>query len=213
LHQYFKDPLNEAGKDDDYDIQYDISYFRGLSIEQEIPSYTAVEHGNRVPTMAVNVLSNSTWAVDLSDHVDKSRLLGIPLYVVFPAYHVATTTYKPPFLRAYNYQASTRQHAIHDLNQAIVKEGEDLTRGPCEDSGKLLDTCSIVPFRIGLMERQVKVKGGLSAWRMILVHPTEPRILLTCAEQERARVEQEKAPADALEKLVERYKGRFGSLD
>jgi hypothetical protein len=177
-----------------------------MSIEQELPSYVAVEHGNRVPTMAVNVLSKSTWAVDLSDHVDKSRLLGIPLYVVFPAYHVATATYKPPFLRAYIYQASTRQYGIHDLNQAIVKEGEALTHGLCEDSEKLLDTSSIVPFRIGLMERRVKVRGGLSAWRMILVHPTEPRILLTCAEQEKAR-------ADAFEKLVAQYKGRFGSLD
>ncbi|NMC08319.1 MAG: hypothetical protein GYA24_24140 [Candidatus Lokiarchaeota archaeon] len=213
LHHYFKDPLDPGSKDDEYDIQYDISYFRGLKIAQELPSYKAVEHGNAVPTMAVNVLSKSTWAVDLSDHVDKSRLLGIPLYVVFPAYHVATTTYKPPFLRAYIYQSSTRQHVIHDLKQAIVKEGEPLSKAACDDPEKLLDTSSIVPFRIGLMERNVQVKGGFSAWRMILVHPTEPRMFLTRAEQEKARAEQEKARADELERVLSRYKERFGSLN
>jgi hypothetical protein len=227
LHHYFKDPTNEENKDNEYDIQYDISYFRGLMIDNELPSYTAVEHENRVPTMAVNVMSKSTWAVDLSDHADKSRLLAIPLYITFPAYHVATSTYRPPFLRAYVYQSSTRQYIIHDLNQAIVKEGETLTQDLCNDRNKLLDTSGIVPFRIGLMERRVQFKGGLSTWRMILVHQTEPVLLLTRAEQEKvraeqekaraeqekARAEQEKARADDLQKVVGRYRDRFGPLD
>ncbi|MEX2681926.1 MAG: hypothetical protein Q6373_010005 [Candidatus Sigynarchaeota archaeon] len=220
LHHYFKDPTNEASKDDEYDIQFDISYFRGFMIDYELSSYAAVEHENRVPTMAVNVMSKSSWAVDLSDHVDKSRLLAIPLYITFPTYHVATSTYKPPFLRAYIYQPSTRQYSIHDLKQTIIKEGEPLTRDLCDDPGKLIDTSGIVPFRIGLMERRVRLKGGLATYRMILVHPTEPVMLLTRAEQERARAEQEKARAeqekaraDSLEKLVSRYRDKFGPLE
>lgn len=212
LHHVFKDVLDVDGEASEIDIQFDISFFKDLAIDQELPSYIAAEHGNRVPTMAINVLSKSTWPFDLSDHVDKCRHLGIPLYIVFPAYHVATSMYRPPFLRAFIMQGDAKEYTVCDLHQALLKEGEHLTADRCGED-KLIDTSGIVPFRIGLMERRVKVKGGLSAWRMVLVHPTEPRLLQTRLEQEKARAEQEKARADHLEALVTKYKDKFGSLD
>ncbi len=222
LHHYFKGNESSRSGEEDYDIQFDISYFRNMTIDQELPSYVAADHENRIPTMAVNVLSKSTWAVDLSDHVEKCRLLGVPLYVVFPAYHVATWPYKPPFLRAFIYQPDTKDYKIHDLKQAIMKEGEELALqgDDCNDKEKLLDTSDIVPFRIGLMERKTMFKGGLSTWRMILVHPTEPRIFPTAtgkererAEKERERAEKERERADMLQDRIDRYNKKFGPLD
>nr|MDO8116479.1 Uma2 family endonuclease [Candidatus Sigynarchaeota archaeon] len=221
LHHYFKGNDPSRPDEEDFDIQFDISYFRNMTIDEELPSYVATDHENRIPTMAVNVLSKSTWAVDLSDHVEKCKLLGVPLYVVFPAYHVATWPYKPPFLRAYVYQPDTKEYKIHDVKQAIIKEGEEsLQDVNCNDKEKLLDTSDIVPFRIGLMERKTMFKGGLSTWRMILVHPTEPCILPTAtgkeqerAEKERERAEKERERADMLQEKIDRYNKKFGPLD
>jgi len=77
LHHYFKVGYEWSDKGDECDIQFDISYFRDLRIDYEVPSYKAWDHGNRVPTMVVNILSKSTWQYDLSDHVEKCKLLKI----------------------------------------------------------------------------------------------------------------------------------------
>ena len=61
LHHYFK----KEGMD--IDIQFDISYFKDLKIPYSLPSYKANEYGNRVPTIAINILSKSTWRSDLAE--------------------------------------------------------------------------------------------------------------------------------------------------
>ncbi len=64
LHHYF------TFEGEEIDIQFDISFFRGFKVPYPISSYRASEYQNRVPTLAINVLSKSTWRVDLSVTLD-----------------------------------------------------------------------------------------------------------------------------------------------
>jgi Uma2 family endonuclease len=239
LHHYFT--LEVDGSPKECDVQFDISYFKDFDISNELPSYRASEHGNRVPTMAVNVLSKRTWRDDLSDNMETCQLLKIPLYVVFAPYHVATWQYEPPFLRAY-YLDESGFYRPHDLKSIIGKEGETLK--PESSEANVLNVSHLVPFRIGLIERVTKYKGGLPTYRMVLVHPSQPRIMETSmqiavgkereradqeherAEQERERAEQERERAETeheraekeheraerLQRDLANYEQKFGKL-
>ncbi|MHA1733083.1 MAG: hypothetical protein ACTSU5_14140 [Promethearchaeota archaeon] len=50
------------------DLQFDISFFLNWDFPRSLSSYKTSEFGNRVPDLAINVLSRSTWRGDLSEH-------------------------------------------------------------------------------------------------------------------------------------------------
>ena len=77
LHHYFRVEGEEI------DIQYDISFFLNFTLPYTLSSYRASEYGHRIPDLAINILSKSTWKTDLSENLDISRILKIPCYIVF----------------------------------------------------------------------------------------------------------------------------------
>ncbi|TFF93121.1 MAG: Uma2 family endonuclease, partial [Promethearchaeota archaeon] len=172
LHHYFKKNHMEI------DIQFDVSYFKDLNIPYTLSSYRASEFNNRIPDMAVNILSQSTWRSDLAEKVDLCRFLEIPVYIVFPSYHVANEIYKPPFLRAYILQDDGR-YEIKELRKAI-NESESQEK---LDFNATIDVNEILPFRIGLRKRTQKHQGEEPLYRLVLVEPDDDIILLTKSEK------------------------------
>ncbi|MHC1591274.1 MAG: PDDEXK family nuclease [Candidatus Helarchaeales archaeon] len=221
LHHYF-----ELTGYKTIDIQFDISYFYGFKIEYELTSYRASRYGGRVPDLAINILSKSTYYFDVGVHVDQCRLLKIPLYVIFSPYNVASSIYKPPFLRAY---------LLTDDGNYKIKEVHDVS---VDDNGSVLvdnvlDVTRLVPFKIGLLKRSTVHESGEPLYYLALFDAKTMTIYPTRAEKEKARVEKgkspaekekaraenekaraenEKARADKLESLIEKYKNRFGEI-
>lgn len=196
LHHYFRvDGIA-------LDLQFDISYFRDLQIPYALSSYRAERFNSRVPTMAINVLSKSTWKTDIGETVDHCKLLEIPLYVVFPPFHVATAIYRPPFLRAY---------FLQDDGDFQVKELKQLTvTGQGEiNSDAIIDTSSIVPFRLGLVKRKRKYDKNLPLYRLIILAKDELKVLPTKFEKEQRRVDEEQRRADEAEAELKALKRKF----
>ncbi|MFO8020732.1 MAG: hypothetical protein R6U96_19065 [Promethearchaeia archaeon] len=169
LHHYF------TIDDIDIDIQFDISYFKDMHIPKRLSSYKAKNFDNRVPTMAINVLSKNTWHADIGEHVDYCRKLQIPLYIVFPSFHVATEYYKPPFLRVYILQ-STGEYNIKELREVTIEEEK-------ENLDAVLDISNQVPFRLGLKKRSIQHESGNPLYRLVLLDPTEFKVLPTKAQK------------------------------
>ncbi len=199
LHHYFMLDGEEI------DIQFDISYFRGYKIPYTLSSYRASEHGNRVPTMALNVLSRSTFYKDLGITVDRCYRLGIPVYVIFNPYLVHIRDYRAPFLRVY-YRAETETkssattfYSIKELRSAsFTKEG-------ALDPEKIIDVGgSVLPFRFAIQELEQKHQGNLPQYRLVLVHPTKLEIFKTRAEQERQRAEEALKRVKELEEMIQK---------
>ncbi|WP_457559576.1 hypothetical protein [Candidatus Harpocratesius sp.] len=188
LHHYF------IIENQEIDLQFDISFFKGLSIPYTLSSYKAQLYQNRVPTMVINILSKSTWRADVGEHVDYCKLLKIPIYVVFSAYHVASAIYKPPFLRAYILQ-STGDYKIVEVRETTINE-ETL----CKNPSVVIDLRPILNFRLGIMKLKEKHEGNLSLYRIIIIKPTVLKRYFTKMEKEKARADQEKARADLFEK-------------
>ncbi len=170
LHHYFKKQGMEI------DIQFDISFFRGLQIPYTLSSYHADQFNERVPNMAINILSKSTWRSDIAEKVDFCRLLAIPLYVVFPSYQVAIDYYNPPFLRAYILQLDGTYKTYEVRKVALKPEGK-------MDLDALIDVSNIVPFRLGLLERDQKHQDDESLYRLGLFEPEKNQLLLTVKEK------------------------------
>ena len=176
LHHYFK-------KDGmDIDIQFDISYFKGLKIPYTLASYNSDEYNNRVPTMAINILSKSTWRSDLAEKLDFCRILKIPLYIVYSTYHVAINIYSPPFLRAYLLQPNN-EYAMIELRKTIRRAPEGF------DPETIIDVSAIVPFKIGLQERDQKHQGDQPLYRISFIDLKKDQIILTEAEQKTKTIE------------------------
>ena len=170
LHHYFKkEGIN-------MDIQFDISFFKNLKIPYTLSSYRADKFDNRVPTMAINILPPSTWRSDLAEKLDFCRLLEIPLYIVFPSYHVANKLYKPPFVRAYILQKDGT-YQIHELRKITISSSGEW------NSDGIIDVSDIVPFRIGLRKRAQKHQDDESLYRVILIEPDKQKTLLTKVEK------------------------------
>jgi Uma2 family endonuclease len=196
LHHYF------AVKSEEIDVQFDISFFRDLKIDYTLSSYRASNFNNRVPTMVINLLSKSTWQMDVGIHADYCRLLKIPLYIVFSPFYLVKAIYKPPFLRAYILQPDGDYH-LQELNKISVKEGD-----PSVNRDALLDVSKIVPFNLGIMELVSRHEGGLPRYRLILINPQNYSIYQTTAQKEKARAEQEKARAEQEKARAEQEKAR-----
>ncbi|MGV9172511.1 MAG: hypothetical protein ACOC35_08080 [Promethearchaeia archaeon] len=181
LHHYFT--INDL----EIDVQFDISYFRDMHIPERLSSYKAEKFDNRVPSMVINVLSKSTWKTDIGENLDYCRKLQIPLYVVFPAYHIANKFYKPPFLRAYILQPDGEYH-IEELREVTIAEKK-------KNSDALIDVSEIVPFRLGLQKRDRVHESKKPLYRVILLHPKKFQVYLTKTQkaQEKAEKAQEKA--------------------
>jgi Uma2 family endonuclease len=201
LHHYFIVESVEV------DLQFDISFFKDLKIEYTLSSFRAANFNNRVPTMAINFLSKSTWQMDVGIHVDYCRLLKIPLYIVFSPYYIGKAIYKPPFLRAYFLQPDGDYH-IQDLNKISLREGDTSV-----NRDALLNVGNIVPFKIGIMELISRHEGDLPRYRLILVNTQNYEIFPTLAQkeknradQEKNRADQEKARADHLQKELDQYR-------
>ncbi|MHC1591272.1 MAG: hypothetical protein ACXQS8_04255, partial [Candidatus Helarchaeales archaeon] len=152
-------------------------------------------------------------------HVDQCRLLKIPLYVIFSPYHVASSIYKPPFLRAYlltdngNYEIKEIHGVSVDDNGSVLVDN-------------VLDVTRLVPFKIGLLKRSTVHESGKALYYLALFDAETMTIYQTRAEKEKARAEKEKARAekekaraekekaraDKLESLLEKYKNKFGEI-
>jgi Uma2 family endonuclease/uncharacterized coiled-coil protein SlyX len=190
LHHYFKK------KSVKIDIQFDISYFKGLKIPYELPSYRAKDFDNKVPTMAINILSVSTWRSDLSEKLDYCRLLEIPLYIVFPAYHVATKLYEPPFVRVYILQDSG-DYQIREVRKVAVKSSGDW------NTDAIIDVSNIVPFRIGLKKRERTFKDEETLYRLILLKPEKNELFLTENEKNKQTINKQSQTIEEQSQTIE----------
>ena len=189
LHHYFK-------KDGmDIDIQFDISYFKGLKIPYTLSSYQADEFDNRIPTMAINILSKSTWRSDLAEKLDFCRILKIPLYIVYSTYHVAINIYKPPFLRAYVLQ-SNNEYKMYELRRTISRTPEGF------DLNTIIDVSEVVPFRLGLQENEQKHQGEQSLYRLVLVDPNTDQFFLTENEKKSRTIDEQSKTIDEQSKTI-----------
>ncbi|MHA1520811.1 MAG: hypothetical protein ACTSRK_11575 [Promethearchaeota archaeon] len=189
LHHYFEaDRLY-------IDLQFDVSFFKGLDIPYSLSSYRATKYQNKVPTLAINILSKSTWRADVGEHVDYCKLLQIPIYVFFPAYHVTSSIYRPPFLRAYILQPSG-EYKIRDLREVTLHEGDKSGGEKKENDENIIDLRPILPFRLGLEKLKKKHEGELDLYRMVIIKPEILEIFPTRTEQESVRANQEKERAD-----------------
>ena len=189
LHHYFK-------KDGmDIDLQFDISYFKGLKIPYTLSSYKADEFDNRIPTMAINILSKSTWRSDLAEKLDFCRILKIPLYIVYSTYHVAINIYKPPFLRAYVLQ-SNNEYKMYELRRTISRTPEGF------DLNTIIDVSEVVPFRLGLQENEQKHQGEQSLYRLVLVDPNTDQFFLTEIEKKSRTIDEQSKTIDEQSKTI-----------
>ncbi|MBD3256142.1 MAG: hypothetical protein GF383_13680 [Candidatus Lokiarchaeota archaeon] len=175
LHHYFL-ATRGALKGEKIDIQFDISFFRDLEISHTLSSYKASKYNGRIPDLAINILSKSTWRNDISENVDKCKDLGIPVYVVFSPYQVASRFYRPPFLRVY---------ILQDVNTYEQKELRDIT---LEEEGEInkeniVELQSKLPFSLGIMRLNQKHEEDQSLFRLILINPSTLDIFPTEIEK------------------------------
>ncbi len=187
---------------EEIDFCFDISFFKGLRIDHTLSSYRAGEHGGRVPDLVINVLSKSTWVRDVGEIVDTCRAIGIPVYVIFSPYDVASRVYKPPFLRVY-LMDDEGNYGIHELREITLKDGEGTVNW-----NHVIDCKGRLPFAFGLMELREKHAKDLPLYRLVLLDVGARKVLPTVLEQEKARAEQEKARAEQEKARAEQEKAR-----
>ncbi len=152
LHHYF------PGDPEEIDIRFDISFFKGLSIDHSLSSYHAKDYDNKVPTLTINVLSVNTWRSDIGETYDLCSQLGIPVYIVFAPYHVATQNYRPPFLRVYS-KLQNGEYVIKELHKVVGIEGAALNFDAIFDLGPDL------PFQVGLLELKKRHERNQQRYR------------------------------------------------
>ncbi|TXT63142.1 MAG: hypothetical protein BAJALOKI1v1_780005 [Promethearchaeota archaeon] len=193
LHHYFK----VAGLE--IDIQFDLTYFKGLKIPYTLSSYHADKFDNKVPTMAINIMSKSTWRSDIAEKLDYCRLLEIPIYIIFPSYHVAKNLYKPPFVRVYILQENG-EYKIFELRQETISvDGE-------WNGDAIIDVSEIVPFRIGLRNRDQLHEDEESLYRLILIDPEKEKVLLTQNEKKDQIIDNQKQTIDNQKQTIDNQK-------
>ncbi|TFH28538.1 MAG: hypothetical protein E4G98_05285 [Promethearchaeota archaeon] len=206
LHHYFEaDSLS-------IDLQFDISFFKGLDIPYSLSSYRAPKYNNKVPTMAINILSKSTWRANVGEHVDYCKLIQIPIYIVFPANYVTTSIYRPPFLRAYILQPSG-EYKIHDIRDVTLHEGKEKGEDIERNEEAIIDLSPILPFRLGLEKLKKKHEGKLELYRVVIIKPDEFEVFPTLTEQERERAEKEKTRAEQAEQKISELEAKLKQLE
>ncbi|MGV9204819.1 MAG: Uma2 family endonuclease [Promethearchaeia archaeon] len=199
LHHYFK------RKGMDIDIQFDISFFKDLEIPYTLSSYNADQFNDKVPTMAINILSKSTWRSDIAEKLDFCRILKIPLYVIFPPYHVTINIYKPPFMRAYILQEGG-EYKVHEVRKTISNKAEQW------DKDAIIDVSDIVPFRLALQKREQEHQGEKSLYRLVLIDADKDEFLLTekerIIEEKDRKLEEKDRKIEKLQKRLQKFENR-----
>ncbi len=205
LHHYF---LIDGEK---VDLQFDVSFFKGLSIPYDLPSYQAERFEGRIPDLALNILSKSTYNNDIGLIAEQCRILGIPVYVVFNPHLPAPKTLRAPYLKVHVLQPDGTYHAPV-LKEHCMQEGEEKV--------DLSKTIEVPPLGItfGMMKLSRSYDGTHPRYRLILIDTATGERLLSAeelalkraeeerkrAEEERKRAEEEKkAKEDALRRLEE----------
>ncbi len=183
LHHYFQ--LNG----DEYDLVFDVSFFMHFSLPYTLSSYRAREFQDRKPTMAINILSRSTWRGDLSDILDTCKLLEIPIYLVFFPFDVASKVYQPPFARAYQ-RMDDGAYSEQELRTVCIDTSGEI------NEKQLLDFNHAVPFRVGIEELDGKHENMKKRYRLVFVKTDTAERLLSAKDQEKTRADQEKTRAD-----------------
>nr|MDO8085893.1 hypothetical protein [Candidatus Sigynarchaeum springense] len=189
LHHYFQNGGDEV------DVQFDISFFLDFSVPYTLSSYRASDYQDKIPVLAINIMSKSTWRADLSENLDLCKLLHIPIYVVFTPFDVATKIYRPPFVRVYLLQADGNYIIKEQRNSCIDKDGRILEKN-------LVDLGSIVPFRLGIEQLRDLHEKVQNRYRLVLVRLDSPERIHTRLEQEKQRAEQEKQRAENYLRLL-----------
>lgn len=156
IHHYFPNGF------DILDLLVDISYFPGWHFDRLLTSFYSVEYKNRIPKLIINILSRYYWKKDVGEHLDFCRLLKIPLYIIFAPYHVASETYKPPFLRVYAMK-DDGEYGIQELHEITLKEGGEI------NPDAIIKVGSLFPFNFGLMQLKRQLEGGKPLYRLILL--------------------------------------------
>jgi len=151
--------------------------------------------------MAINILSKSTWKTDLSENIDLCRIIGIPIYIIFAPFDVATKTYKPPFIRVYFLQKD-RAYINKELRNTCFKPDGSLI------VENLIDFDGVLPFKIGLKELEQKHDGGRTLYRMMFFDQNLHQPLLTKFDQEKERADNEKTRADKERKRADKERAR-----
>jgi Uma2 family endonuclease len=190
LHHYFNYQGNKIN------IQFDVSYIKDIKIKHSLSSYRANEYKNRVPNMAVNILSKSTWKVDIGENMDYCRLLKIPVYIIFSPYNVASSIYKPPFIRAYLLN-QTGNYEIIDIRDVCFKDQKLIENNVIKSEA--------IPFWLGLIQLEEKHENDLPRFRIIVINPKTKQNYLLNEEKfyinwqsEKQRADEEKQRADEL---------------
>ncbi|MHA1972276.1 MAG: hypothetical protein ACTSW1_04750 [Candidatus Hodarchaeales archaeon] len=171
LHHYFKLPNEET-----IDIQFDISFFLDFTLPYTLSSYRSSSYGNKIPDLVINILSKSTWKTDLSENLDICKLLGIPVYIVFCPFDVATQIYSPPFLRVY-LKGSDQNYQVKEVRDLCVQPSGEIILENVISLGKR------IPFHVGLKKLDQKHEGSLSRFRLVFLDSVEPNLLITKNER------------------------------
>lgn len=202
LHHYFISPRGVLeGKR--IDLRFDISFFEDLTIPHALSSYDSSQYEGKVPDIAINVLSKSTWSKDLSEVVEACRDLSIPIYAIFSPYMVATKRYAPPFLRVYILEEDWT-YRLEELRGITLKEGGEI------NEKNIIDITDRYPLRFGLMQLKQQHAGGKNLFRLILLDRSENMILPTRREKDLKEVNKK---VEELEKKLQVYQERFGKLE
>ncbi len=170
LHHYFKHVGGTT-----FDLQFDVSFFLNFHVPKLLPSYKAWEFGNRVPDVAFNIMSRSTWRNDLSEISDICAALGIPVYVVFAPYHVASQFYKPPFLRVYLLQEDGTYKNV-TVRHACLREDGSI------ELQHVVQLPQTIPFWVGLTQTDKLGPDDVGIYQLVLIDPDTKRPLQTKTE-------------------------------
>ncbi len=202
LHHYF------FVKGDKVDVQFDLSYFINFKLSYTLSSFNSSKFDNKVPSLAINILSKSTYLKDLGYTKDLCHELKIPVYIIFSTHDFSISMYKPPFLRVHL--------LVDDKYNEITINGELFDDDHNLIENNIVKTSPLLPFNIGLLKLSTYHESGTSNYTLALLEPKTNKLYKTRselaeerAEQERLRAEQEKERADKLEKIVKDYKKRL----
>ncbi|MHA1371454.1 MAG: hypothetical protein ACTSRA_17275, partial [Promethearchaeota archaeon] len=198
LHHYF---IVDGVK---HDIQFDISFFKDFQLDKDLSSYDASKFGNKVPDLAINVLSKGTWRDDIGLHVDLCRVVGIPAYMIFLPYPVAGFPFSPPFLRIYFLQ-DDGNYGIRELRSLSL----DRSGGLVLDN--FVDLSPVLYLKVGLIEKERVYYPDFREYRLVFLDEGTGEILKTKLEvvvEEKDEVikEKDRIIAELKSKLKENIK-------
>jgi len=195
LHHYF---YLEGEK---IDIQFDLTYFKNFKLAHTLSSYDSMKFDKKVPVMAINILSKSTYLKDLGYTRDLCQALKIPIYVLFSTHNISISLYKPPFLRVHILNEQGKYKEITIRGELYDEDGRILEKN-------IIDTSQIVPFKLSLMKSELIHEDGSPNYYLVFLDPVTNKPFPTRSELEKARADKEKARADKEKARADKEKAR-----